>query len=80
MEIVKSNGSFLNFYPNLPETVFKLEMSKNEAQIWNEHFTNTRDVRPNEAKKHFKYPKWQLHFFLFFLIFQVTYLGIFNEI
>ena len=43
MEIIQSNGSFFNFYPNLPKTFFILKISKNKAQIWNEHLLNTRN-------------------------------------
>ena len=32
-EIFISNGSFCNFYSNLPKTLFILKMSKKKAQI-----------------------------------------------
>ena len=35
MEIFKSNGSFCNFYPNLPKTFFTHKMSKNKVHTWN---------------------------------------------
>ena len=43
MEVSKSNGSFCNFYTNLPQTFFLLEMRKTNAHIWNEHIFNTRN-------------------------------------
>ena len=43
MEIVKPNGSFFNFYQTLPKTFFILQMSKNKAQIWNEHLLNSQN-------------------------------------
>ena len=43
MEVSKSNGSFCNFYTNLPKTFFLLEMSKTKAHIWNEQILNTRN-------------------------------------
>ena len=43
MEVSKSNGSFCNFYANLPKTFFLLEMSKTKAHIWNEQILNTRN-------------------------------------
>ena len=42
-DIFISNGSFGNFYSNLPKTLFILKMSKKKAQTWNEHLFNTRN-------------------------------------
>ena len=42
MEIFKSNGSFCNFYLNLPKTSFIHKMTKNKAHTWNEHILNNR--------------------------------------
>ena len=42
MEIFKSNGSFCNFYLNLPKTSFIHKMTKSKAHTWNEHILNNR--------------------------------------
>ena len=43
MAIFNSNGSFYNFYPNLPKISIIPKMSKNKAFIWNEHLLSTQN-------------------------------------
>ena len=43
MAIFNSNGSFYNFYPNLPKISIIHKMSKNKAFTWNEHLLITQN-------------------------------------
>ena len=43
MTIFSSNGSFYNFYPNLPTISIIHKMSKNKAFNWNEHVLSTQN-------------------------------------
>ena len=44
MEIFQSNGSFCNFYPNLPKNFFVLKINKSKIHV---------------KRAPFKYPKWK---------------------
>ena len=43
MAVFSSNGSFYNFYPNLPKISVIHKMSKNKAFTWNEHLLSEID-------------------------------------
>ena len=42
-DIFNSNGSFYNFYPNLPKNSIIHKMIKNKAFAWKEHLLSTQD-------------------------------------
>ena len=43
MASFNSNGSFYNFYSNLPKISIKHKMSKNKAFTWNEHILSIQN-------------------------------------
>ena len=43
MAIFNSNGSFYNFYANLPKISMTHKLSKNKAFTWNEHPLSTQN-------------------------------------
>ena len=68
MTIFNSNGSFYNFYPNLPKISIIHKMSKNKAFTWNEHLLSTQNGNlqvksavmlfyPNQPKTFFNFKR-----------------------